>query len=550
MKKSLVLISLCVIAISFSYRIIPCEAASTEKERTNAISKLIEYDVNVFDVLLNTSAQGVTYNDKDALRLCPSIIYKLKYGNSSEWTNELYAPIHFLMSQFYEHGYLPRAPHDGLENYVTSMDAPLLAVTARLAYERSGDEIFQKYMLDLIPYIVSDTLKNGFILKINDSEWWPLEYAWCTVTPKDAWFVLNGSLFGMVCVEMLKNLTGDERLIELSEKALNAYKEKADGFFYPDGSWCYYSLNYKDGKKIINTIPKLLIELRAFHSLYFLTNEIFYKQQYDLRREILNKILPVYKYYDAEKRKEFAVLLRACAPHPYSVDTYPSTLELMDRNKNVVRVLNANSRMVSDSYIHAEIPSGVVSYRLYGQVNPVKKTLMAEGNVKEISESNVTETLLNGAWGATSGDGSINGDTFTINPALTTKLWAGITYNIDEPLTLSNETYLIIEFNNKSDSVLSLRTNIYTEDGNVISRYLPQCRPGKNVQIISHLGCKNLTWPLRRIKSMSLILATNQMPLDNMVDISWGNVYMCRNTAQVVNYLRKHKWSDYWIIND
>lgn len=179
MKKSLVLISLCIIVISFSYKIIPCETVSTdkEKERTSAISKLIEYDVDIFDVLLNTAAQGVTYNDKDALRLCPSIIYKLRYGNASDWTNELYAPIDFLMSQFYEHGYLPRAPYDGLENYVTSMDAPLLAVTARLADERSGDERFQKYMLDLIPYIVSDTSKNGFVLKISDSEWWPLEYA-------------------------------------------------------------------------------------------------------------------------------------------------------------------------------------------------------------------------------------------------------------------------------------------------------------------------------------------------------------------------------------
>lgn len=533
----------------FVHKTVSCEAATINLEKVQPTSRLMAYGVDVFDVLLNTAAQGTTYKDKDALRLCPSIIYTLKYGDTSEWTSELYAPIHFLMHQFYENGYLPRAPHDGL-HYVTSMDAPLLAVTARLAYERSGDERFQQYMSDLITYIVSDTSKNGFVLKINDSEWWPLEYAWGTVTPKDAWFVINGSLYGMVCIEMLKNLTRDERLVELSEKALNAYKKKEKEFFYPDGSWCYYSLNYKDGKKIINNIPKLLIELRAFNALYLLTGKTFYKEQYNLRKDLLGKILPVYTYYDAEKRKNFAVLLRACAPHPYHVDTYPSTLELLDKDKNVVCVAAADSRKVADSYIFTEIPGNVVSYRLYGQVNPVEKTLIAEGGVKRISEMDTKEDVLPGTWGAAVGDAVLKGDTFSINPMLTGKLWARVTYNIEKPLLCSNETYFIIELNNKSDAVLSLRTLIYAEDGSAISRYLPECRPGKNVQIISHLGCKNLTWPLKRIKSISFTWATNQMSEGDRADINLRNVYVCRNTAQVVNYLRQHKWSDYWIVDD
>ena len=97
------------------------------------------------------------------------------------------------------------------------------------------------------------------------------EYAWQTISEEDAWFVLNGSLYGMVYIEMLKNLTGDPRLVELSEKTLNAYKEKANEFLYPDGSWCYYSLNYLDGKKIINPTRKLAVEINAYASLYALT---------------------------------------------------------------------------------------------------------------------------------------------------------------------------------------------------------------------------------------------------------------------------------------
>lgn len=547
MKKKLLISVLCVCMLIAEHQMLRCEAAPIDRQ---TISQLVEYNADVLDVLLAIAAQDKVYTDKDALRLCPSIIYTLKYGDASEWTNELYAPIHFLMQQFYKYGYLPRAPHDGLKKYVTSMDAPLLAVTARLAYERSGDERFQKYMFDLIPYIVSDTSKNGFLLKINDSEWWPLEYAWNTVTPQNAWFVLNGSLHGMVCIEMLKNLTGDERLIELSKKALNAYRKRSAEFFYPDDSWCYYSLNYKDGKKIINTMSKLLIELRAFHSLYILTNEEFYEEQCSLRRKMLGTILPVYKYHDTKQRKDFAVLLRACAPHPYYVEIYPSTLELLDKNKNVVCTVKANSRDVSNSYVIKEVPNNVMFYRLYGQINPVKKTLIAEGNVREISERDIYANILNGTWSMAFGDGIMHDNILSIDSARTSKLLAGATYNIEEPLLCNRETYFIIEFNNKSDSVLSLRTNIYAEDGTAFYRYLPECRPGKNVQIISHLGCKNLTWTLKKIKSLSLIWATNKLSANDKVNICIGKVYVCKNTAQVVNYLKQYKWSDYWIISD
>lgn len=125
-------------------------------------------------------------------------------------------------------------------------------------------------------------------------KWWSLEYAWTDMTEEDAWFVLNGSLYGMVYIKMLKNLTCDPMLAELSEKTPNAYQDKIEGFLYPDGTWCYYFLNNSDGKKIINNIGKLAIEVDTLYSLYLLIGEPFYNEQMGIRYQLMADILPVY----------------------------------------------------------------------------------------------------------------------------------------------------------------------------------------------------------------------------------------------------------------
>ena len=255
-------------------------------------TKLTEYDMAAFDVLLG-GAEGNNTEAQDALRLCPSIITTLRYGQEQEWTEELLQPIHDLMAYFEANGRLPRAPYDEeITEYATSMDAPLLGVAAQLAYERTGEEQYATYVQELIPYIVSSTEEGGFLLKLDDEHWWPLEYGWRGVTEETAWFVLNGSLYGTVCVKMLANATGDERLIEFVEKATNAYRTYLDYFYYPDGNWCWYSLNYKDGAPIINRPEKLYIELRALKSLYRMTGEQLFLEHYQRRVELLAEVLP------------------------------------------------------------------------------------------------------------------------------------------------------------------------------------------------------------------------------------------------------------------
>lgn len=511
-------------------------------------ASLLDYNADVYSVLLGGAA-GNNTEALDALRLCPGILTALRFGEPSEWTEELCAPVDRLMEQFYEYGYLPREPLSTVPdsgNYVTSMDAPLLAVTAELAYERGLGEQYRQYMEDLIPYIVSGTDEGGFVLKYSDEAWWPLEYAWKSVTEEDAWFVSNGSFHGMVGIELLKAITKDPRLEELSEKALNAYREKADGFQYPDGSWCYYSLNYVDGKKIINRNEKLLIETRALKALYLLTEEPFYREELEWRSALLARNLPVY-IVEEEDGTHTAMLLRACAPHPYIVDIYRSTLELLDSEGNTVTVLEANTRTVENSYIIGKVPDGIVSYRLYGAVDPIEKTLLVEQPVTHIRRAELAADPVSGTW-TCGGDGvSIENGLLSIDAEASEKLKAFTYFTPGEPVEYGPEVYWVVELDNPTEETFTMTSVLYDQNGTTMDRYLLPCGPGKSLQVISYTGFKDHEWPLDKAQILSLAFVTNQMETPQ-AQVQIGNVYVFRKTADVVNYLSQYEFTDYWTI--
>lgn len=510
--------------------------------------QLLDFDTDIFSVLLGGAA-GNNLDAQDALRLCPSIITALRFGEESQWNEKLCAPIDRLMEQFYEYGYLPRAPYPGLEEeYVTSMDAPLLAVAAELAYERGLGDKYRQYMEDLIPYIVSDTAEGGFVLKYSNKAWWPLEYAWKSVTEETAWFVINGSFYSMVCVELLKEITADPQLKELSKKALNAYREKADSFYYPDGSWSYYSLNSLDGQKIIISPQKLLIETRALKALYLLTGEPFYQKELERRTTLLAQNLPVY-IVEEEDGSSTAMLLRSCAPHPYYVDIFSSTLELLDSDGNTAAVLEANSRTVDNCYIVGKVPDNIKSYRLYGTTNPVEKTLLVEQPVTHIRRADLSLSPATGTWTCGDDGVSIKNGQLSIDAEFSEKPKAHAFFKLDEPANYTSETYWVVELDNPTEESFVMTAVLYDQNGVAMTRYLPSCKPGKNLQVISYMGFKEHTWPLDKAQTLALGFVTNQME-SPQAQVQIGNVYVFTKTAEVVNYLSQYEFTDFWYIKE
>lgn len=474
-------------------------AGCTQEGSSGSVSKqdfspdlsevMLEWD----DTFFRSIAQGdgvMDPNYQDALRLCPAIIFELRYG-TAESAEPMMEIVDRLMDQFYEYGYLPRpaAPEYGLEEgWVTGMDAPLLAVTCWLAYETYHDERYHQYVEDLIPYIVLPTTEHGFNLVLSDDAWWPLEYAWAEASDDTARFVLNGSLFAMTCIQALEIATGDPRLTDLTEKALTAYQRKADEFYYPNGQWCCYSLN-DSGKKNPDWGEKLLIEMTSLDALYYMTGESFYRESCEKRREMLKEIYPVYATRNEDGSVDVS-LLRAAAPHPYDISISPTILELLDKDGTVVETLYADTRYYMDNWIRETVTSDVTGYRMYSRYNeePVAPYLLFEGTIDYLEESDTEAPALQGSWSARNDVGMLEEGTLEIDAERTDLLYGTAFFQIDgDPIPQTPESYWGVELTNTGDETISVSVILYDTEGNSITRYLPSLYPGKNLFLFRKL---------------------------------------------------------------
>lgn len=400
--------------------------------------------------VLTAGADGGYPESEDALRICPEIVSALKFG-TDEQAGEMVAGIDLLMEQYYEYGYLPRPAYEGLEEgWVSAMDAPFLAVTAWLAYERFGDEIYRQYVEDLIPYLVATPEEHGFVLHLSDEAWWPLEYAWPDVTAETAWYVLNGSLFGMVSLQALAVVTQDERLMELCTKAVAGYQLLQGEFIYPNEQWTYYALNSVSGDKNPNRKDKLLIEMTCAQALYTMTGKQVYLDIYTQRQEQLKAVFPVYAI-DYGDGTATVSLLRAAAPHPYTIDIYPTVLELLDENGNLVDTLYADTRYYTDNWILDSVSSTAVSYRMYSRYNyePLSPYFLFEAPIQYIDEQDANTVPLNGVWSAGNDAQMLDDESIEIDPNLSEKLYGNTYFRVDGAgFAQTPETYWAFEVEN------------------------------------------------------------------------------------------------------
>jgi hypothetical protein len=507
-------------------------------------NQLTDYDIEVFDVLLGGAA-GNNPTAYDALRVCPNIITELRFGDESTWTEDLLTPLCELMEFLKQNQKLPRAPYNEIiTEYTTSMDAPLLGVALQLAYERTGDLIYREYLEELIPYIALSTDEGGFILTLSDEMWWPLEYAWRGVTEETAWFALNGSLFGMVAITMLERVTNDIRLAMICEKAEAAYCHLIDNFDYVDKKWCWYSLSYLDDRPIINTIEKLIIELRASKALYLMTGKDIYFDYWQRRSLLLEKLLPLYVY--EEGGVHTATLLRSAPPHPYLIEIYPSLLEIYDSNNQVIANSEADSRAVSFATMISTFNHKASYYKLWGKVNPTDYTLFVQAPVKYIMPDELWVEPVSGKW-------SIDGDSVFLTDGLwgidsqsSDKLNAGAVFSLAHTESVDANTYFVIEVENPTINVYETRLYLYSEGGDAIWRTSTPIRPGKSLMVFSSIGFKDYQ-EFPSVSKLGIRLVTNKMEIDP-ANVSIGNIYVFKTPIAFATYMDRYEFEDFWTV--
>ena len=515
--------------------------------RGERVDSLSSYGIDVYDVLLSGTA-GDGGDVYDALRICPFVIYRLKfYPEDASGANEkCLESIDDLMAYYHENGRLPRDPDPQFGEYSTSMDAPLLAVAAELAFERTGDGRFAAYVDELIDLMCKGTDEGGFILKMDDGHWWPLEYAWRGVDEDSAEFVSNGSFFGMVCIEMLKNLTGDPRLEEVSEKALAAYEERAAEFYYPDDSWVYYSLNSPDGEKIIDTSEKLFIETRALKALWVLTGEDFYREELDHRMDVFSRNYPVCRVNT--DTDNYLCLLRAGAPHPYITDIYPTLIKILDENGDEVGFATASTRFVKDAILYESINPTAVSYELYAVINSIEPTLVAKGDIRELSVGDVDVGPAAGTWSCDGDARESAGGAFVLDPTASEAGYGTVYYTFDEPRERGQETYWALLVESEGAEELTTRAYFYDDEGNGAWRSSYQCVPGKQLLVFSDKGFHDYEQAGGGIETVSVRFVTEG--LSEPVEVRVSDIRWFQGAAQLAEYLRGFQFSDYWVIQE
>lgn len=516
----------------------------TENDGVQENKTILGFPGEVFKVYLFDQTIPQEYGDgrpKDALRICPGLINRM-YVNDSIPTEKELKPIDDLMDTFYEYGYLPREPYiyDPSIQYVTSMDAPLLALASEYAYDRTGIEKYHKYMEDLIPYILKDTSEKGFILKLNDDEWWPLEYAFDGVTQDNAWYVYNGSLYATLAIQILAQHTGDERLFEVVEKATNAYKHFSDKFYYDDRTWCYYALNsYTNEGKVIDFYEKVWIERTACEALYVVTGDTFYNDEAINRRKFTTDFYPCYLIKSEDKAE--VCFLRAGAPHPYYIDIVHTWLEILDEDGRVLCENDCDIRNVEGAYMSFTVPSNAKYYRWYERYN---RELLFEGELKTIDQNEVilnNQDIAINCWG----DAFKKDNETFLNSAIDEGLQGWFTFDLQNPVKNGLETYYIIEVNNPTQIELPVIIRMYDAEGFCIARY-SKIGPGMNSVIFHYAGFTGYSDEFKETKVIELGIVSDLLPEED-IEFKFGNVYIADKTAQVVNYLSEHSYSDFWV---
>jgi hypothetical protein len=245
------------------------------------------------------------FNEKDVEKLMSGVDKIIR-----KW--ELNSPNGHLNYTF-SYGKLPAGWRSGMDTW----SFPLLLIAL---WQETNNSQYRDLALKLIKSAQREAPDGGTLWRLGADRCWFSEYAWDGMGLKDEYYVLNGHLLALQSIKMLADATGDTDLKRLYKCGFNAAIHLADKFAIGD-TWALYMLN----PPTINQTHYLIYETMQFDALYKLDKHDFFKNQAALRRSLLKRHFPIYVNFNERGRK--LIFSAVGAPHPYSIDTYPLSIE-------------------------------------------------------------------------------------------------------------------------------------------------------------------------------------------------------------------------------
>lgn len=469
-----------------------------------------------FDTHSGMQDNGVDYvNYGTMASLAVTWLYDYHYHQDNDKLNGALDIMSNLKNTFQTYGYFPRPQYEQFEyGWVSSMDAPVVALAAQMAYEITGNEEWYNFRNELLVYCKKSTKEHGFILHEKDGNIWPMEYAECKTTEKDAKYVYNGSLFGVQALEMLASVCGDVELCDILDKFIVNYEKKSKEFIYNNREWLYYSLN----PKIINPEPKVVIELHALESLSMIVpNCNFYLDELTIRRKLLGGLYKVYR------SGEEGYFWRAAGPHSYMINIYPTLLEFCNDKGDVLYSRYMPGRELEDSWMVFPLQEDVKSVNVYAA--PLKpnsdeylyKTLLCKSDVEEVNPDSMYDVL----------------------PYSSTQQGNSIILKLSNKINFK-EHFCRFALEIENDTNNEYNTRLIFNDG--MHRYYTPIKPGKNLILINTLGIREVDASEKKyIDSIELRLfgKDKDVDIDNIVI---KNVLFFHNSYEVYKYQTSHEY--------
>lgn len=384
-------------------------------------------------------------------------------------------------------------PHPAYKKFpngwVSSMDAPTVALAVQMAYDITGDQKYKDAINPLIEYILKPTQDGGFRLNIEDTEGtrtWLSGYASKDTNKGNELYVLNGFLVGLQGTLMLAKIYNDDRLMELYESSLKEYQRISARFAYPDRKWAYYMLN----PLTINQPHYIIFEIKLLAALHELDKNKFYADELDMHRLAIGSSLPIFVEPDESDSKKIRFYFwRACAPHPYEVDIYPSKLEFINSNAEVVSSAFSRKRpssIAKNAYMNGKIPKSAVFAKIFSNTDG-NYYFVCSVPLRPVTSSSI---LRHGYTIDTNFDcryiktKNSRARCVAIDRKINPKDEARIDFKLEKPIRLGD--YFAIEVGSSQKANLMLV--IYDEHGNSAFRYYPAIIAGSSLIFCHSLG--------------------------------------------------------------
>lgn len=452
-----------------------------------------------------------------------------------------------LIEHFVKSGYkFPRPKYQHYEEgWVSCMDAPPVAVCCQLAWEITGDDKYKKYRDILILHAIKKPTEPTFIITFpgeKGDKTWLSEYA--SLDPEERkekeYYVLNGFLIGLHSIKILSHTTSDKELEKLYQSSLAKYKELASSFYYKNGEWTWYMLTPPS----INQLHYLVFEMVELEALYALTKDPFYLKEAENRRKILSKVL--YPRFQIENDKIKWGILRACAPHPYYIDTYPMEIRFYDAESKLLTTFKSeDTTFVASALMSGIVPMGSRRFDVYA--DPSNK---GDGYVKYFSGSIPENEKIEMAPEVIKLQNLSYDLRYSYDAELTSAndgrvTWtdqkeARITFDFHELLPININTYWGLPIYSHEET--TVRIFLFDDQDKAAHRYYLPLKKGNNFILLHYLGFRNLEdINLQKINRMEIRLYERSNTQDSFL-VAPEHFYILKNPFEVSKFLHLYPY--------